>query len=159
MSCLPLNIIWPNSETEWKGTVELIFIKFFCWVNHYVFLGYSYCSITQPTLNDRIVRYFLSIVFIVTDENYINVKYLWPYSFLSLWWNSYTSSMCMCAKSLLCNPIDHSLPGSSVHGILQARTLEWVVMPSSRGSSWPRGRTTSLTSHVLASRFFTASAT
>ena len=29
-------------------------------------------------------------------------------------------------------------PGSSVHGILQARTLEWVAVPSSRGSSWPR---------------------
>ena len=36
----------------------------------------------------------------------------------------------------LCNPMDHSLPGSSVNGILQARILEWVAMPSSRGSSW-----------------------
>ena len=35
-----------------------------------------------------------------------------------------------------CNP-----PGSSVHGILQARILEWVAMPSSRGSSGPRDRT------------------
>ena len=34
--------------------------------------------------------------------------------------------------------MDHSLPGSSVHGILQARILKWVAMPSSRGSSWPR---------------------
>ena len=34
-----------------------------------------------------------------------------------------------------------SPPGSSVHGILQARILEWVAMPSSRGSSWPRDRT------------------
>ena len=38
----------------------------------------------------------------------------------------------------LCKPMDCSLPGSSVHGILQARILEWVVMPSSRGSSRPR---------------------
>ena len=30
-----------------------------------------------------------------------------------------------------------SLPGSSVHDILQARTLKWIAMPSSRGSSWP----------------------
>ena len=37
--------------------------------------------------------------------------------------------------STLCNPMDCSLPGSSVHGILQARILEWVVMLSSRGSS------------------------
>ena len=35
----------------------------------------------------------------------------------------------------LCDPVDCSPPGSSVHGILQARVLEWVAMPSSRGSS------------------------
>ena len=44
----------------------------------------------------------------------------------------------------LCDPMDCSPPGSSVHGILQARILEWITMPSSRGSSWPRDRT-----HVL----------
>ena len=36
--------------------------------------------------------------------------------------------------------MDCSPPGSSVHGILQARVLEWVAIPSSRGSSWPRDR-------------------
>ena len=35
------------------------------------------------------------------------------------------------------NPRDYSPPGSSVHGILQARILEWVAIPFSRGSSWP----------------------
>ena len=39
----------------------------------------------------------------------------------------------------LCSPIDSIPTGSSVHGILQARTLEWVAMPTSRGSSRPRG--------------------
>ena len=38
----------------------------------------------------------------------------------------------------LCNSMDCSPPGPSVHGILQARILEWVPMPSSRGSSQPR---------------------
>ena len=38
-------------------------------------------------------------------------------------------------------PMDCSPPGSSVHGILQARILEWVDMPSSRGSSQPRDQT------------------
>ena len=38
----------------------------------------------------------------------------------------------------LCDPLDCSPPGSSVHGILQARIMEWVAMPSSRGSSQPR---------------------
>ena len=48
--------------------------------------------------------------------------------------------MCMCPKSLqscptLFNPMDCSLPGSSVHKILQPRIQEWLAMPSSRGSS------------------------
>ena len=41
----------------------------------------------------------------------------------------------------LCNPIDCSQPGSSVPGILQTRILEWVAMPTSRGSSPPRDQT------------------
>ena len=40
----------------------------------------------------------------------------------------------------LCDPMDYSLPGSSVHGILQARILEWVAISFSRGSSRPRDR-------------------
>ena len=38
----------------------------------------------------------------------------------------------------LCDPMDGSLPGSSVYGILQARILEWVAIPPSRESSRPR---------------------
>ena len=41
----------------------------------------------------------------------------------------------------LCDPMDCSPPGSSVCGILQARILEWVAMPFSRGSSQPRDQT------------------
>ena len=41
----------------------------------------------------------------------------------------------------LFTPIDFNLSGPSVHGILQARILEWVAMPSSRGSSRPRDQT------------------
>ena len=40
-----------------------------------------------------------------------------------------------------CDPVDSSLQGSSVHGVLQARVLEWVVMLFSRGSSRPRDQT------------------
>ena len=40
----------------------------------------------------------------------------------------------------LCDPMDCSLPGFSVHGIFQARVLEWVAISFSRGSSWPRDR-------------------
>ena len=42
---------------------------------------------------------------------------------------------------LTCDPMVCSLPGSSVHGILQARILEWVAISFSRGSSWPRDQT------------------
>ena len=54
---------------------------------------------------------------------------------------------CMCAKSFqscptLCNAMDYcSMPGSSIHEILQTRILEWVAMPSSRGSFQPRDQT------------------
>ena len=63
------------------------------------------------------------------------------YQLWGLWrWKVYA---CVCARSLqscptLCDPMDCSPPGSSVHGILQGRILECVAMPSSRGSSQPR---------------------
>ena len=41
----------------------------------------------------------------------------------------------------LCDPMNCSLPGSSVHGISQARILEWVTISFSRASSWPRNWT------------------
>ena len=64
-------------------------------------------------------------------------------------WCTLTFSF-MCAESLH----SRSLPGSSVHGILQARILEWVVMPSSRGSSPPKIKPVSLMSPVLADGLF-----
>ena len=68
-----------------------------------------------------------------------------------------SSSVCICYVVFqpcptLCNTTDCSLPGSFVHGILQARILEWVTMPSSRGSSPPRDRTQV---SPIAGRFFT----
>ena len=48
--------------------------------------------------------------------------------------------VCVCVHlcPTLCDPIDCSLPVSSVHGIIQARILEWVAISSSRQSSQPR---------------------
>ena len=67
---------------------------------------------------------------------------------------------CIHARSLqlclsLCKPIGCIPPGSSVHGILQVRILEWVAVPSSRGSSQLRD----LKSPALAGGFFTTSTT
>ena len=52
----------------------------------------------------------------------------------------------------VCDPVNCSLPGSSVHGISQARILGWVAIPFSRGSSWPRDQTWV---PCIAGRFFT----
>ena len=77
------------------------------------------------------------------------------------WSQLITKCISLCAKSVqwcptLCGPMDWSPPGSSVHGILQARILEGFAMPSSRGSSWPRDQTWVF--HI-AGRFFTLWAT
>ena len=58
-------------------------------------------------------------------------------------WQEYTESESEVAQSCptLCDPMDCSLPGFSVHGIFQARVLEWVVISFFRGSSRPRDRT------------------
>ena len=69
-------------------------------------------------------------------------------------------SACMCAKLLqscptLCNPMDYSPPDSSVHGILQAKIVEWLAMLLSRGSSWPRDKTQVTCVSDTAGWFFT----
>ena len=74
---------------------------------------------------------------------------------------NYFGYACMSAKSsqsclTLWDTWDHISPGSSVHGVLQARILEWVAMPSSRWASLPREeKPVSLRSPALAGLFFT----
>ena len=55
----------------------------------------------------------------------------------------------------LCDSMDCIPPGSSVHGILQARTLEWVAISFSKGSSWPKDRTTEppRKSHIIQNKW------
>ena len=75
------------------------------------------------------------------------------------WKESYDKAvLCLVTQSCptLCNLMDWSPSGSSVHGILQARMLEWVAMPSSRGFSHPRDWTQV---SCVAGRFFTFWAT
>ena len=59
----------------------------------------------------------------------------------------------------LCDPVDCTLPGSSVHGILQARILEWTAIPSCRESSRPRDWTCVSCISCIAGGFFTHWAT
>ena len=67
--------------------------------------------------------------------------------------------MCVCEVASVmsdsfCDPMDCSLPGSSVCRILQARILEWVAMLSSRGSSRPRDQTHISSGSYMAGGFF-----
>ena len=90
-------------------------------------------------------------------------NYVWPES---LQWTRHAPCSPLKGKKVkvlvthlyltLCNPVDCSLPGSSVHGILQSRILEWVAIHFSRGSSWPTDRTPV---SCIAGRFFTTWAT
>ena len=72
-------------------------------------------------------------------------------------------SVCVCVCVLvtqwcptLCDPMDSSSPGSSVHGVLQTRTLEWAAIPFSRGFFQPRDQ---FQVFHIAGRFFTIWAT
>ena len=69
----------------------------------------------------------------------------WEYSETRQWWELHCSVLCtVLSRSAMSNslwPHGCSPPGSLSLGILQARILEWVAMPSSRGSSQPRDRT------------------
>ena len=80
---------------------------------------------SSALVGQHIQRTSLSMVMVKKVR--IGFTHLWCFESLILFQNL-----------TLCNPMDCSLPGSSIHGILQARILEWVAMPSSRGSSWPR---------------------
>ena len=80
-------------------------------------------------------------------------------------WEPLPPALCLpmyvCAKLLqscltLCNPMNCCLSDSSVHGIVQAKLLEWVATPFSRGFSWPRDWT--CVSYVSCTAFFTTSA-
>ena len=87
-------------------------------------------------------------------------SHVWP---LALWWVIFQDEHQKVKWSefaqscpTLCDPMDCSLPGFSVHGIFQARVLEWVAISFSRGSSWPRDWTQV---SYIAGRYFTLWAT
>ena len=57
------------------------------------------------------------------------------------WWATVCTHAVTSVCLTVCDPVDYSPPGSSVHGILQARILEWVAISYSKGSSRPRDLT------------------
>ena len=90
------------------------------------FLSHRRCSVpsTSP-------KHFLRRHHILSYDYrmYIVSQLMWK----AVTWSGYHTDFVLCAKSLqscpaLCDPVNCSLPGSSMHGILQARMLEWVVI-------------------------------
>ena len=111
--------IEPGSLALWADSRVPLSIPI--WKVHFLSLRYQHIcyllQLTQTTLN-YYLNYYLIISIIVLV-------------------------MCVCAQlcPTLCDPMDCSPPGSSVHGIVQARILEWVAISYSRGSSQPRNQT------------------
>ena len=116
-----------------------------------------HCSLNGKTFSDNLIKAcapkglqtVLTLFYILTSL---------VYTFLY----TYVSGRAKLPQSCLslCDPLDYNPPGVSVHGTLQTRIPEWVAMPSSRGSSRPRGRThVSFVSCFGRQEFFATSAT
>ena len=94
-----------------------------------------------------------------SKEPEVNVNSLILLTLLMGIYNGVCVYVCMLVAQsclTLCNPMDCSVPDSSIHGILQARILKWVTIRFSRGSSQPRDWTQL---SLIAGRFFTVWAT
>ena len=101
-------------------------ISTFLWYSpHYIKILFKICFTSRYTL-----YYWENCTSRSIDLRYM-CTYLWV--LLSVW-------VCIHAQPCptVCDPMDCKLPGSSVHGISQARILEWVAISFSKGSSWPR---------------------
>ena len=115
------------------------------------------------------------LIYSLTSEIYIGIQlYAWHFCYYinyiyQMCVHMHTSisvcvCVCVCARACtlscfscvrLCDSMDCSLPGSSVHGIFQARIREWVAMPSFRQSSRPRDQICIYCGSCIAGRFST----
>ena len=110
-----------------------------CYSWKFKYLWFSAKAWTEPLT-------FISIILktIPAEDSRNHLSQLCPFYWWGRWvrsWASLRSAAAAASKSLqscptLCDPIDGSPPGSSVHGILQARTLEWVAISSSNAWKW-----------------------
>ena len=106
-------------------------------------------TVSSETCQDMAGNYHLSFTMVILTKDYdktiLSPAYL-TYMQSEVKWSEVAQSC-----PTLCDPMDCSPPGSSVHGILQARVLEWVAISFSRGSSWLRDWTQ--VSHIAGRRF------
>ena len=115
---------------------------------------------TGQSVQGIFLCFYLHVIYlhvIACESTITSIKILVKFNFLK----KVHQELNMCMLSLqscltLCDPMDCSPPGCSVRGILQARILEWVAMPSSRESSPPRDSTRVSFSSCIAGGFFIA---
>ena len=125
-----------------QGTFTMFSVTPVFWKFTLLYLGVGLLSLIIPdavgplSIGTHGLRFWR--IFLTFDHFFLSAFSLY---------NACDSDVCLYAQLLqsyptLCEPMDRSPPGSSVlPGILQARMLEWVAMPSFRGSPWPRDRT------------------
>ena len=105
------------------------------WIEHIIFTD-SELDLSRP------IFYSKFTAFILTSRSlqlfFIRIVILKPMLIIVTCMHAWVHAQ---ACPTLCNPMDYSPPGSSVHGVFQARILKWVAISSARGSFWPRNQT------------------
>ena len=123
--------------------------------------GKDIASITLVHWSGRPFHFYLSCLQLCLKLNENPTNKQKDYIILSSLWNppvdGFPARLCYCLVAKSCPTLCHPLspPGSSVHGIFQARILEWVAISFSRGSSRPRDWTHVSCVSYMAGRFFT----
>ena len=107
------------------------------WKIHYKWLVKNWRH--NRHLNQKTVR-LIQFLVLPSIFLYWSIHSTNPFSELSSYPEKTTAGLSCFSHIRLWDPMDCSPPGSSVLGILQARILEWVAMPSSKESSWPRNQ-------------------
>ena len=92
-----------------------------------------------PSLSYHFFFFSNITALLMCGGHFLSVIYSFTNKCASLITSLHAQSLESCLS--ICNPVDCSLPDSSVHGIFQAKTLEWVAISFSRGSSQARVRT------------------
>ena len=149
VSCIGRRILyhWATREAPWLLLSLLLFGIITCLLRCILFI---LRAISPDSHTFTTIASHLSNTGWVFNTN-LWLKYIWL-----IWWVS--DDLCARAQLLqscpaLCKPMGCSTPGSSVHGVFPARILEWVALPSSKGSSWPKIQGSNLhLLHLLQSR-------
>ena len=129
----PLVIVFPSSLSLNDmlfhfSVLHAFLISHSAWL--FIFWLGSLGSFSWPFQN--LLPAFFSSVFLPSSTTCLSFLNL-PLNPFPVWYPAESEVAQLCPT--LCNPMDCSLPGSSLHGILQARVLEWVAISFSRGSS------------------------